>query len=521
MLSLALSVNAAVPPQVITMAIQSEPPNLNSIKALDMGSYLVIGHTQEGLTTTDKDGNLAPGVAKSWEIKDKTAVFHLRKDAKWSDGVPVKAKDFVFAWRQVADPKVASEYAFILFPIKNAKDIVAGKLPPESLGVSAPDDWTVKVELERPCPFFAGLVAAGVFSPIREDFYKAQGDRYAAEVANLIANGPFKLTKWVHGASLTMEKNPAYWNAANVKIDRIEVPYITPDSRATFDFFRAGKIDFMAMLGRDQLPLAQKERYKVQPFFEGRVMYLEFNLRKERPTSNLNLRKAIRAIYRGDEFVNRVISIPGTRAAVSLVPSTMKGYKGKFVKEHPVKPVAYGLQEAKKHLELAKKEMGGTIPPIRWLTSDTEVNAREAEYFQGILKSQLGIDLLIDKQIPKQRFAKMTAGDFDIASTGWGADYDDPMTFADLNASWNDANRGLYNNPQFDRLIRAAQDSGDQKFRMKAMADAVQLALDDVAVIPLYERVQAYLISDRIQGLVRNTVGLDPDFRYARVAAGK
>jgi oligopeptide transport system substrate-binding protein len=228
-----------------------------------------------------------------------------------------------------------------------------------------------------------------------------------------------------------------------------------------------------------------------------------------------------RALYRGEEFVNRVISIPGTRVATTLVPSSMKGVKDAFVKEYPAKPVTHDLQEAKKYLELAKKEMGGTIPPIRWLTSDTEVNTREAEYFQALLKAQLGIDLMIDKQIPKQRFAKMTAGDFDIASTGWGADYNDPMTYADLNASWNDANRGRYHNPEFDRLIRAAQESGDQKFRMKTMAQALQLALDDVSVIPLYERVQAYLISDRVQGLVRNTVGLDPDFRYARVTAGK
>ena len=178
------------------------------------------------------------------------------------------------------------------------------------------------------------------------------------------------------------------------------------------------------------------------------------------------------------------------------------------------------LEEAKRELELARKELGGTIPPLVWLTGEGGGASREAEYVQYLLSSRLGVTLKIDKQTFKQRLAKMTSGEFDIVSAGWGPDYPDAMTFADLYASWNENNRGRWRNDRYDALIRRAQGTTDPKTRMDAMAEAERILLDDVAILPTSEGGAVYTLSPRLSGVVRHMVGTDPDYTRAWVDAG-
>jgi oligopeptide transport system substrate-binding protein len=199
----------------------------------------------------------------------------------------------------------------------------------------------------------------------------------------------------------------------------------------------------------------------------------------------------------------------------------VRGVSDNFRREFPYAPPTRNLEEAKKRVELAKKELGGSIPALIWLTGDTPASAREAEYFQSQFKEHLGIDLKIDKQIFKQRLAKMSSGDFDIVSAGWGPDYADPMTFADLMSSWNENNRGKWTNAEYDALIRKAQATSDQKVRMEAMAAAERIALEDLAVLPTFERAVIWTHSDRVQGVHRSVIGMDPDFTFATVVEGK
>jgi len=504
-------------PKTITFAMTTEPPTLNTLKATDQQSGFVIGHVMEGLTRNGKDGKKVPGVAESWTINDQGASFKLRKNALWSDGRPVTAKDFVFAWRTALDPRTASEYAFILYPIKNAEKINQGKLSPMELGVSAPDDFTLTVTFEKPCGYFVSLTSFPTYFPVREDFYKTKKDRYAADASDLLFNGPFVLSSWVHGASLRMDKNPTYWNAEAIQIDRIDIPYITSDNTARFNFYKERKTDFLETLSKDDLPRAQAERFKMKNHTDGSLWFMEFNFAKGRPTANLNLRKAIQAMFNPSEYVNKVIGIPGTKPGLTLIPSWMPGKAQKFRKEYPYTPAKRDLAQARAYLEAAKKELGGTIPPLIWLTGDTPTSAREAEYFQSQFKTHLGIDLKIDKQIFKQRLAKMTAGEFDIVSAGWGPDFNDPMTFADLMTSWNDNNRGKYKNTEVDRLIREAQGTSDPTKRMDAMAKAEQILLSELAILPTYERATIWTHHQRVDGIQRNAVGVDPDLTQAIV----
>jgi oligopeptide transport system substrate-binding protein len=502
--------------KVLTLAFSEDPPQLDSTRATDQVSIRVLGWTMEGLTRYGRTGEIVPGVAERWEIGERKAVFHLREDARWADGRPVTAHDFVFAWRTAVDPKTASEYAFILYPVKNAEAINGGKLPTSELGVRARDARTLEVELERPTGYFLSLTAFATYLPVRQDFYEARAGRYAADAKDLLANGPFVLTRWVHAARLTFEKNPLYWDAARVEIDRIDIPYFTQDASTAYNLFKDGKID-IAGLDRDLLGRAQADRYKIKSFASGSVFYCEFNHREGRPTRNHHLRKAIQLVFNPKEFISKVIAMPGYRPAVGLVPTWVPGVEKPFRREYRVEPVRLDLDEARRHLERARQELGGTIPPLVWLTGDDPSTAREAEYFQYLFKTRLGIDLRIDKQTFKQRLAKMTSGDFDIVSAGWGPDYPDAMTFADLFASWNENNRGRWRNARYDALIRKAQGTADQKVRMDAMAEAERILLDDVAVLLKFEAAGLYVHSPRLTGIVRHVIGPDPDYSYARI----
>jgi oligopeptide transport system substrate-binding protein len=508
---------AAPGAKVLRLAMSEEPPQLDSTRATDSVSIFVLGHVMEGLTRYGPGGEIVPGVAERWELGDRGAVFHLRGDARWADGRPVTAHDFVFGWRTAVDPKTASEYAFILYPVKNAEAVNGGKLPTSALGVRARDDRTLEVELERPTGYFLGLTAFATYLPVREDFYRARPGRYAADAGDLLSNGPFILTSWIHAASLTLERNALYWDAARVQIDRIEVPYFTGDPSTRYNLFKDGKID-QTGLDKDLLGRAQADRFKMKSFTAGSVFYAEFNHRPGRVTSNLHLRRAIRLVFDPSEYVSKVIGIPGTRPGLSLIPSWVPGVERPFRKEYPLTPVRPDLDEARRELELARAELGGKVPPLSWLTQDDPFTAREAEYFQYLLSSRLGVALKIDKQTFKQRLAKMTSGDFDIVAAGWGPDYPDAMTFADLFASWNENNRGRWRSDRYDLLIRKAQGTADPKTRMDAMAEAERILLDDVGVLPTCEAASIYVHSARLSGVVRNVVGPDPDYTRARVA---
>ena len=500
---------------VVTMAMRGEPPVLDHTIRIDQDSQFVLGHLMEGLVR-EKNGKIIAGIAEKWKIDDKEATFWLRKNAVWSDGSPITAKDFVWTVKVTLDPKTASEYSFIMYPIKNAEAVNKGEKKPEELGVTAVDDYTLKFTFERPTGYFLNLAAFTSYFPIKEEFYKAQKGKYAANAENMLFSGPFKLTKWVHGASLKLEKNDKYWNAKDIKLAGIDIPYITPDNNTIFSLFKNNKIDMVAIMGKDDIPNATKERMKLEKFSDGSVFYALFNMRDGRITKNLNLRKAIAAVFNSKEYMDKVVGIPGTPAAPGLIPSFMKGVSKSFRKEYPRSVAKPDIAAAKKYLEAAKKELGlTTMPSIVWLTQDTPLAARESEYFQALLKRTLGIDLKVDKQIFKQRLAKMTSGDFDIVSAGWGPDYDDPMTFADLFASWNANNNGEYKNPKYDELVRKAMGTSDQKVRMNAMAEAEKIMLDEVGMLPLYERIQMYTINKKLSGVIRRAIGFDPDLTSA------
>ncbi len=503
--------------QSISIALTQEPPQLNGMKATDQVSILVLSHVMEGLVRYDRRGNIVPGVAERWETDATGATFWLRDDARWSDGKSVTADDFVFAWQNALKPETASEYAFILYPIKNGEAINVGKLPPEELGVTAIDERTLRVELERPTGYFVKLTAFTTYFPVRRDFFEAKNDDYAADADDLLYNGPFRMTDWVHSASLKMVKNENYWDRDSINLNAINANYITADTRARLNLFIDNKIVHTRLDG-DTYKDALSQKFRIRRFSTGTVLYISYNHRPGRTTSNLNLRRAIQHTFDPDEFVNKVLATPGNLPGLSLFPVWLDGVEEKFRKEYPAPVVTLDIAKAKEYLEKAKQELGvDEIPPLVLLVSDSPTAAKQAEYLQGLLKARLGLDIKIDIQTFKQRLAKMTAGDFDMVGAGWGPDFDDVMTFGDLFATWNLNNRGRFSNPEYDRLVRVAMDSAEPKVRMDAMGELQNILYDRAAILPQYEQGVIYLLHPKIRGVVRRVVGADPDYTYSRV----
>ena len=374
--------------QSIRISMLQEPPSLNSSKATDLVSFFVLGHTTEGLLRYDRRGRLVAGVAESWDVTPTTLTFRLRPDARWHDGSKVTAADFVYAWQNVNDPAVAAPFAAIMYPIKNAEAIQNGELPVAALGVSSPSEGTLVVELGRPCGYCLGLMAHATFYPINKAFHEQAGERYGSESDQLLSNGPFVLTEWVHEARLVMSKNPHYWNREAIELNEIEVAYITGDNRTRLNLFRDGQIAFVRM-GAETVKDAVAQGMRVRTFLTGGVTYVWFNFREGKPTGNRALRQAIQASFNPDEYVNKVIAIPGYKATGTLFPSWIRGNEKPFVDEYPPPVVMRGKQQRLALMEQVAREIG-EVPDLTILTVSSTTGAKAAEYFQRSEERRVG-----------------------------------------------------------------------------------------------------------------------------------
>ncbi len=499
----------------VTIALRTEPPQLDYGRATDSSSFTVLFHTMEGLLTYDNDMALIPGVAERWEIREDGATFWLREDARWNNGEPVTAHDFVFAWRRVQDPATASAYAFIMYPVKNAEAINRGDLPREALGARAAGDHILEVEFEQPTPYFDKLVAFVTFYPVNEAFFESTDGRFGADADMLLYNGPYLMTEWVHSASMRWERNPDYWGDHKGFIDTIQVGYITQDVNARLNLFKDGQIADTQLVPQ-MLGEAMERRWHIDRSMDGTVFFLQLNFREGRITSNRNFRKALLLAQDPVEFVYKALKEPSYLPAVSLFPYWIRGADGYFRQEHPPRPHEYNVARAREYLELARRELGlEEFPPLHLLADDSPVGTVTSEYYQAVYARNLGLELRIDKQIFKQRLAKMDAGDFDIVVSGWGPDYDDALTFGDLFSSWNLNNRGRYSSPEMDALVRVAQSELDPVRRMEAFAEIQDLVREDVVIVPMYERGWSFVVDPRLKGFRRRAVGPEVDYTYA------
>ncbi|MGM9987458.1 MAG: peptide ABC transporter substrate-binding protein, partial [Bacillaceae bacterium] len=303
--------------QVLTWPGAAELPSLDSSKSTDAESFVVLGNTIEGLYTLDSKEEATPAMAEKFETSadGKVITFHLRKDAKWSNGDPVTAKDFEYAWKRLLDPATKSEYAYIAYDVKNAQEVNEGKKKVDELGVKAVDDHTFEVTLNTAVPYFVKLTTFPSFFPLNEKFVKEKGEKYALEAENLLSNGPFMMTEWKHEQSYQLKKNPTYWDAKNVKLEEINFK-IVKDASTSTNLYEAGQLDRAGLSAEFIDKYKDHKDKKINP--DASIFFLRLN-QKNPALANVNIRKAIDLAY-DKEGISTVILNNGSTVANYLVP---------------------------------------------------------------------------------------------------------------------------------------------------------------------------------------------------------
>lgn len=309
----------------ITFSLRQEPPNLDSSRSEDTTSSKVLRLTNEGLVGVNKRGQIIPLVAKSWDIEVMQITFHLRNNAKWSNGDTITAHDFVYSWRRLVNPKTGARGSTLFAHlIQNGEEIMSGQLPPEELGVQAVDDFTFRVALSQPASYFIYIASGPAYFPHHQRFVEAQADRYAADAQNLLSNGAYMIDTWTHGASINFSRNPHYWNQKDAGLDAMNVGYITADTRSLLNLYKSSEISELE-LEEDILKEAIKNNLRIRKSARNCVAWIWLNMREDRPTSDRRIREAIRLALDRDSYVNKIVALPGTERIDSPFTRQLRG----------------------------------------------------------------------------------------------------------------------------------------------------------------------------------------------------
>lgn len=500
--------------QTYRVATSSDINTLDTVLATDNVSFTIYNQVFEGLYTLDKDDKAIPGVASGNPKKTnggKTWTIKLRKNAKWSNGDPVTANDFVYAWRKAVDPKTASEYAYIMYDIKNAEDINLNKnnKKPKDLGVKALDDYTLQIELNKPIPYFQEMLAFGTFMPQNPKVVKKYKDLYGTSGDKVVYNGPFKIDDWKVEDKIKLSKNENYWDKDKVKLDRVNYK-VLKDQQAGASLYETGSVD-MAGISSEQV-----DKYKGSPAIFKRLLaatfFLKMNEKQQPEFKNKDMRLAIAKSINKRDYVDKVLN----NGAQPFDKFTAKGVaeapNGEDYSDTIKSPLKYNPKEAKKHLDKAKKALGKSEFTFTLNTEDTPDSKISAEFIKSQIEKNLpGVTVKI-KQLPfKQRVEAELSMNYSMSLSGWAPDYPDPLTFLDTMRKGGSQNNTGWSSKKYDNLLNKANGEllRKPKERFEAMREAEELFLDDAPVAPIYQKGTTSLKNPQVKNIVFHQLGGD------------
>jgi oligopeptide transport system substrate-binding protein len=500
-------------------------PQLNS--ATD-GST-IIHNAFEGLMREDENAKIIPGTAEKYEISDDGTVytFHLRDNAKWSDGKPVVAGDFVYAWNRALNPEVAAEYAYQLFYIKNGaayynQEKIGDKVATaEDVGVKAIDDKTLEVTLESPVSYFLSLAAFPTYFPVRQDIIEQNKEKWALKPDTYVSNGPFKMSQWKEKESITFVKNENYWDAENVKLKTLEVRLI--DDQITYlNAFKSGEIDVIESPPQAEIPtLLDEGTAKIYPYL-GTYFYVinvsdkakDVDPKAAEALSNPKFRKALALSIDKQLIVDKVTQggqVPSTSyVPLGILDSAEKEFKKDYL------PSTGDVEKAKKLLAEAGYPNGEGAPTITLTFNTNEGHQNIAQAVQDMWKTNLGISV----ELKNEEWAVFqdTRNNFQysIARHGWIADYNDPMTFLDMWTTGNGQNNAGYSNKEYDKLIASAKLELDATKRTEMLRKAEDILMEELPILPIYSYTNVLCIDGNVKGTYKSPLG-QMEFRNAYV----
>ena len=503
----------------LNVMLETPVEALDPQQAVDGTSFEVIADYTDGLYQMDKNGEAVPALAADTQISEDglSYTFKIRDDAKWSNGDPVTAQDFVFAWQRAVDPKVASEYAYMLSDvgqIKNAADIIAGKKDKSELGVTAVDDKTLKVELNVQVPYFLGLMYFPTFYPVNQKFFESCGDTFATSPETTLSNGAFILDSYEPAATtLHLKKNPNYYDAERVKLTGINYQVIQ-DSQQALMSYQTGAVDTTLVNGE------QVDQVKDDPTFHaiaaGYLWYVVPNMGKVKELNNLNVRLAMTMAINRESITTDVLkdgSIP-TYTAVPIDFATgpdgsdFAGDQKKF--ENVCR---FDAAAAADYWKKGLAELGVSSISLNMIVDADDAPQKVAQ----VLKEQwettlpgLTVNLVVEPK--KQRVQDMQDGNFEVGLTRWGPDYADPMTYLGMWGTGNSNNYGEWSNADYDAIL-AACTTGDLAMdaagRWTKLLDGEKIVMDNAVIFPLYTQSNAQMISSKVTGIDYHPVALN------------
>ena len=488
--------------QEIVRGNGTEVATIDPHKSQGVPESHVIRDLLEGLVNQNADGDTIPGVAESWETPDnKTFTFHLRKDAKWSNGDPVTAQDFVYSWQRAVDPATASPYSWYMeyTKMKNAKDIVAGKKDKSELGVKATDDHTLVVELDSAVPYFVMMMGHTTTKPVHKATIEKYGDQWT-KPEHFVGNGAYVVDKWVVNERLVLKRNEQYWD--NDKTILNKVTFLPIENQVSeMNRFLAGEIDFT-----NELPLEHYKRLKKEHPESVSVVgnlctyYYLFNTKKA-PFDDVRVRKAVSYAIDRNIVANAIMG-QGQKPAYFLTPEITAHF-------NPEMP-AYGkMTQKERDAEAARllAEAGyGKDNPLKFslLYNTSENHKKVAVALGSMWKKALGVNVTLENQEWKTYLSTKDSGNFEVARAGWCGDYNEASSFLTLMKSGNTTGGIHYDSKAYDKLMEKAITSKSEAERSALYAEAEKLMAKDMPIAPIYQYVKSRLLSPKVGGFPAN-----------------
>ena len=507
--------------QVLNWNESAELPTMDLSKATDVVSFDTLNNTMEGLYRLGKDSKIEPGLAAKTKVSSDglTYTFTLRKDAKWSNGDKVTAKDFVYSWRRTLDPKTNSQYAYLFEGIKNATDVMNGKKSTKEVGVKADGDYKLVVTLDKQIPYFKLLMGFPTFFPQNQNAVEKYGSKYGTASKYMCYDGPFNLTKWTGtNLSWSLKKSDNYWDKKNVKLDSINFKVNKSNSTA-YNLYQSGKLDATSLSAEQAKQLKGQSGYTVRQ--AASTFYFQYNQTKPE-FQNKKIRQAISMVIDRKEFVNKVLG-NGSIPSKGLVSTGLATRNGKdFADASYVKDGAtVNFAKAKKLWAEGLKEIGKDSLTFGLLSDDTDGAKKTTEFIQSAIESNLKGAKVECANVPfKTRLNRTNQGQFDIVISAWGADFADPISFLDMFTSNNSYNAGKWKNAQYDKLIEASKstDAGNSGKRWDDLVSAEKILIQEQGISPLYQQATAWMVKPKVKGVIYNSAGANYNFKNAYVS---
>lgn len=508
----------------LNIMIETPVESLDPQQATDGTSFEVIADFTDGLMQMDEDGAAVPALAESYEVSEDglSYTFHLR-DAVWSNGEPVTAADFVFAWQRAVDPDIASEYSYMLSDIGqvvNAQEIIDGEKDKSELGVTAVDDKTLQVELNVPVSYFLSLMYFPTFYPVNEAFYESVGDVYGTSPETVLSNGAFVLDDYEPAANaFHLTKNEDYWDAARVSLPGLNYQLVQ-DSQQALQNYQLGVLDTTLVNGE------QVDQVKDDPEFQtigaGYLWYVSPNQDKAPELANLNIRLALTHAINREAITEDVLKDGSLPTYTAVPPQFAAGPDGSDFsadQELFAEVCSYDPDKAAEYWAAGLEELG-----IEGLDVEMVVDADDApQKVAQVLKEQWettlpGFTVTLVIEPKKQRVEDMQEGDFDLGLTRWGPDYADPMTYLGMWITDNSNNYGLWSSEDYDAIIAECTTGDlctDAEGRWARLYDAEQIVMDEAVIFPLYTQANAEMLSSVVTGIEFHPVALNRVYKNA------